>query len=439
VPLSVITSIGLGAISAVVAAVAAALTLLPAVLMLMGDRIDALAIPWIPHHSVRMSSEGWWGRAARRTMRRPVIGLVVSVALLVFLTVPMFSMRTGGFSAATFPDSYTSKQGLDMLQRDFAAGMSEPITVVVDGDLADAKVQDGLGRLVDALDADGRFTLTGVQTSADQSLAVVQLVQDAESMSDEAHTGVQDLRRSIAPRAFQGAPATVHVGGQTASSIDASHLIDSYLWIVVGVVLLLSFVLLLVAFRSVLVAVTAVLMNLLSVAAAFGVLTLVFQEGLGARLLRMTQVSAIESWVPLLMFCVLFGLSMDYQVFLLSRIRERWQATHDSTDAVVFGVQSTAGIITGAALIMIAVFAGLGSGELVILQQLGLGLAVAVLLDAFVVRVLVAPATIALIGDRYWWMPRWLDWLPRVNIEGRVGDPVVTPAGADCDGEPDAG
>jgi RND superfamily putative drug exporter len=142
----------------------------------------------------------------------------------------------------------------------------------------------------------------------------------------------------------------------------------------------------------------------------------------------MTRTSAIESWVPLLLFCVLFGLSMDYQVFLLSRIRERWQATHDSRDAVVFGVQSTAGIITGAALIMIAVFVGLGSGQLIILQELGLGLAVAVLLDAFIVRVVVAPATIALIGDRYWWMPRWLEWLPRVNIEGPAKDPVISPA-----------
>ena len=439
VPLSIITSIGLGAICAVLAAVSAALTLLPALLMLVGDRIDALAVPWIPHHSVRMSSEGWWGRAARRTMRRPVLGLAVSVALLVLLAVPMFSMRTGGFSAATFPESYTSKQGLDILQRDFAAGMSEPITVVIDGDIADATVRDGLERFIAALDADGRFTLTGVQTSADRSLAVVQLVQDAESMSEEARSGVLDLRTSLAPQAFRGTPATIHVGGQTATSIDASHVIDGYLWLVVGVVLLLSFVLLLVAFRSVLVAFTAVLMNLLSVAAAFGVLTLVFQEGVGADLLRMTQVSAIESWVPLLMFCVLFGLSMDYQVFLLSRIRERWQATRDSNDAVIFGVQSTAGIITGAALIMIAVFVGLGSGELVILQQLGLGLAVAVLLDAFIVRVLVAPATIALLGDRYWWLPRWLEWLPRVNIEGRAGDPVVSPARASDGSAADAG
>ena len=436
VPISIITSIGIGAICAVVAAVAAALTLLPALLMLLGDRIDSLAVPFIPHHSVRMSREGWWGRSARRTMRHPILWLALSVTLLALLTVPMFSMRTGGFSAASFPVSYTSKQGLDMLQRDFAAGMSEPMTVVIDGDLTDATVQDALKDFIATVEADSRFTLAGVQTSADQSLAVVQVTQDPEAMSEEARANLLALRDSLVPQAFDGA-AAVYVGGETATSVDASHLIGSYLWIVVGAVLLLSFVLLLVAFRSVLVAVTAVLMNLLSVGAAFGVLTLVFQKGLGADLLGMTQASAIESWVPLLLFCVLFGLSMDYQVFLLSRIRERWQATNDSRDAVVFGVQSTAGIITGAALIMIAVFVGLGSGQLIILQELGLGLAVAVLLDAFIVRVVVAPATIALIGDRYWWMPRWLEWLPRINIEGPVKDPVICPEDAAVGSPPD--
>jgi RND superfamily putative drug exporter len=200
--------------------------------------------------------------------------------------------------------------------------------------------------------------------------------------------------------------------------MDSVTLTDGYMPIVIGTVLLLSFILLLLAFRSVVVSATAIVMNLLSVGASYGVLTLVFQWGWGADLMGFTQVDQIESWVPLLMFCVLFGLSMDYQVFLLSRIRERWTETHDSREAVVFGVQSTAGIITGAALIMAAVFIGMGSGELVVLQELGFGLALAVLLDAFAVRAIIAPAMIALIGDRYWWLPRWLEWLPRIDIEG---------------------
>jgi RND superfamily putative drug exporter len=203
----------------------------------------------------------------------------------------------------------------------------------------------------------------------------------------------------------------------TAHDIDTVDIIDGNLPIVIGVVLALSFILLLLAFRSVLVAITAIVMNLLSVAAAYGALTLLFQEGLGARLFGLQDVTAIESWVPLVMFCILFGLSMDYQVFLLSRIRERWVETGDSYGSVVFGVQSTAGIITGAALIMMAVFIGMGSGQLIILQEFGVGLAIAVFLDAFVVRVIVAPAVISLLGDRYWRTPRWLEWLPRIDIE----------------------
>ena len=418
VPLSIMLSVGIGAITTVVAAVAAALTLLPAMLMLIGDRIDALPVPGLARRKDKPAGEGWWGRAARRIMRRPAVGLALGVALLLALAAPLLSMDIGGTSPESFPDSYTSKQGLTMLQRDFSAGMSEPVTVVVDGDVADEAVQDGLRRLVGEIDEDGRFTLTGVKTSADGTLLVAQLVQEPEAYSDQARTAVLDLRDALVPQAFAGSPASVYVGGSTANSIDAIDLTDTYLWVVVGAVLLLSFVLLLIAFRSLLVSVTAVAMNLLSVGAAFGVLTLVFQDGLGSRLLGLTRVSAIESWVPLFMFCLLFGLSMDYQVFLLSRIRESWDATHDSDEAVVFGVQSTAGIITGAALIMVAVFVGLGSGQLVVLQELGVGLAVAVLLDAFVVRVIVAPATIALIGPRYWWMPAWLEWLPRVTIEG---------------------
>ncbi len=206
--------------------------------------------------------------------------------------------------------------------------------------------------------------------------------------------------------------------------------------IVIGVVLFLSFILLLLAFRSVLVAATAIVMNLLSVGAAYGALTLVFQHGWGSIVPGLITVESIESWVPLLMFCVLFGLSMDYQVFLLSRIRERWFETGESKESVVFGVQSTAGIITGAALIMVAVFLGMGSGQMVVLQELGFGLAIAVLLDAFVVRVIVAPAMISLIGDRYWWLPRWLEWLPRIDIEGqgaggrRLGRRAGTTSGA---------
>jgi RND superfamily putative drug exporter len=256
-------------------------------------------------------------------------------------------------------------------------------------------------------------------------------------MSEAAKGRVHDLRETLVPASFAGSGAEVYVGGTTAAQIDSVALTDGYMPIVIAVVLTLSFILLLLAFRSVIVAATAIVMNLLSVGAAYGALTLVFQFGWGAEVIGLTRVESIESWVPLLMFCVLFGLSMDYQVFLLSRIRERWFETGESRESVVFGVQSTAGIITGAALIMVAVFVGMGSGQLVVLQELGFGLAIAVLLDAFVVRVIVAPALIALIGERYWWMPRWLEWLPRIDIEGRTEAPAGTSADAGAGQQPD--
>jgi RND superfamily putative drug exporter len=438
VPLSIFASLGIGAMSAVFAAVTAALTLLPALLSLLGDKVDALKVPWLDRYARSHGEHGWWGRMARRVMRRPAVSLTLGVVLLLAIAAPLLTMKSGGLSADTFPSTYTSKQGLEMLKRDFAAGMSEPTQVVVKGDVGDARVQDALKGFVDRLGQDGRFTVTGLSTSADGSLAVLQMIQDADAQSEAAKASVRDLRETLVPASFDGSGAAVYLGGNTAAQIDSTDLTDGYMPIVIAVVLSLSLILLLLAFRSVLVAITAIVMNLLSVGAAYGALTLVFQHGWGDVVPGLITVESIESWVPLLMFCVLFGLSMDYQVFLLSRIRERWFETGESTESVVFGVQSTAGIITGAALIMVAVFMGMGSGRMVVLQELGFGLAIAVLLDAFVVRVVVAPAMISLIGDRYWWLPRWLEWLPRIDIEGRAPAATgVEDAGAEGSGEDD--
>jgi RND superfamily putative drug exporter len=208
------------------------------------------------------------------------------------------------------------------------------------------------------------------------------------------------------------------VGGTTSENIDYfDSVIDPAPW-VIALVLVLTFVFLTVVFRSIVVAGTAVLLNLLSVGAAYGLLVLVFQEGIGAGLLGFQTTDSIEAWVPLFLFSVLFGLSMDYQVFLLSRIRERSDQTGDTTDAVTFGVSSTARIITGAALIIVAVFAGFARGDLIMFQQMGFGVAVALLLDATVIRSVVLPSAMKLLGDRNWYLPRWLEWLPRLNVEG---------------------
>jgi RND superfamily putative drug exporter len=239
---------------------------------------------------------------------------------------------------------------------------------------------------------------------------------NADATSGAASDAVRYLRDEVAPLAESMAPVDVMVGGVPALYTDAIDLIESFTPWVIGVVLALSFVLLLVAFRSLVIAAQAIVMNLLSVGASYGLVTLVFQDGVGAELLGFTQVERILAWLPLLMFCVLFGLSMDYHIFLLSRIRERYDASGDTGAAVIFGVGSTGGIITGAAAIMVAVFAGMAMGDLAIFQQLGFGLAVAIAIDATIVRIAIVPSAMTLTGRACWYLPRWLQWLPRVKV-----------------------
>ncbi len=243
----------------------------------------------------------------------------------------------------------------------------------------------------------------------------------------EAVAAVRELRSELVPQTFEGTDAEVLVGGTTSENIDYFASVIDPAPLVIGLVLVLTFVLLTVVFRSVVVAATAVALNLLSVAAAYGLLVLVFQYGVGAELLGFQEVDTIEAWVPLFLFSVLFGLSMDYQVFLLSRIQERYRERGDTTDAIIFGVGSTARIITGAALIIVAVFSGFARGDLVMFQQMGFGVAVALLIDATIIRSVLLPSVMSLLGDWNWYFPRWLDWLPRVQVEGPFQPPGRCP------------
>ena len=280
-------------------------------------------------------------------------------------------------------------------------------------------MQDGVGALRELLAADERFGATDVIVSpaSDLTLLTAQLAGDPSS--EAASAAVRELRSDYVPQAFGPIEDSVLVGGVTAENVDFFELTDQYLPIVIAFVLGLSFLLLAVAFRSIVVPATSIVMNLLSVGAAYGLLVLVFQKGWLAGLFGFQQVETIEAWIPLFLFSVLFGLSMDYHVFLLSRIRERFDRTHDNSDSIVHGVGTTARIITGAALIMVAVFGGFASGELVMFQQMGFGLAVAVLLDATIIRSVLVPATMRLLGRWNWYLPRRLEWLPQVAVEGR--------------------
>jgi RND superfamily putative drug exporter len=253
-----------------------------------------------------------------------------------------------------------------------------------------------------------------IKTNAypDRRLALIEAVPAGDSRDEQALDAVRELRRAQIPG------ARVLVTGETAESIDYFALTERWLPILIAFVLTLSFVLLTVAFRSIVVAVMAILLNLLSVGAAYGALILVFEKGIGNELLGFQQVDFIEAWVPLFLFAVLFGLSMDYTVFLLSRIRERYLQSGNNDVAVAHGIGSTARLITGAALIIIAVFSGFALGDLVAFQQMGFGVAVALLIDATIIRSVILPATMKLLGNTNWYLPRWLAWLPDFHVEG---------------------
>jgi len=247
-----------------------------------------------------------------------------------------------------------------------------------------------------------------------------------DSASDAAQAVVRDLREDIVPRAFGDTADRVYVGGWPGGAVDYLAFFDKWLPLTIVIVLTLSFLLLLIAFRSLVIAAKAIVLNLLSVGVAYGLMVLVFEKGVGAGLLGLTKVSVIEAWVPLVLFAMLFGLSMDYQVFLLSRIKERYDQSGDMREAVAHGIGRTAGIITGAAAIMVVVFGGVAAGELAEFQQMGFGLAVAILIDASIVRTIVMPAAMELLGDWNWYLPRWLQWLPRVEVEAHgFGEPVA--------------
>jgi RND superfamily putative drug exporter len=277
------------------------------------------------------------------------------------------------------------------------------------------------------LESEDLFGPPEIEAHSAGNLTVLTVPIEGDSRGEDAVGAVRELRSQHVPAAFPDQDLDVLVGGDTAEVIDESDTMSDWLPIVFAFVLGLSFVLLTVAFRSLVVPAKAIAVNLLSVGAAYGLLVLVFQEGVGNELFGFPQVDTIEAWVPLFLFAVLFGLSMDYHVFLLSRIRERFLRTGDNSDAVAHGVASTGRIITGAALIIIAVFSGFARGDLVMFQQMGFGVAVALLLDATLVRLVLVPAAMELLGERNWYLPSWLRWLPDVQIEGTERGPRATP------------
>jgi uncharacterized membrane protein YdfJ with MMPL/SSD domain len=414
IPNTIFRSLALGAITVGITSVVAALTLLPAVLSLLGDRINTLRVPLIGSGAEQgTAAEGrFWGVIVRAVMRRPVISLVVSVGVLLALCVPVLEFKTGEAGIRTLPDRFESKQGYNALQQELGGGTTDSVEVVVDGPVTTSATRSGIERLAEEMRTNGAFRRVETDFHPESSLAVIEAIPAGDSRDEQALASVRQLRENEIPG------ARVLVTGETAEAIDYFALTERWLPILIAFVLSLSFILLAVAFRSLVVPAKAIVLNLLSVGAAYGVLILVFQEGVGNELFGFQQVDFIEAWVPLFLFAVLFGLSMDYHVFLLSRIRERYLRTGDNDDAVAHAVGSTARMITGAALIIIAVFGGFAVGDLVMFQQMGFGVAVSLLIDATIIRSVILPASMKLLGDRNWYLPKWLGWLPDFHVEG---------------------
>jgi uncharacterized membrane protein YdfJ with MMPL/SSD domain len=419
VPSTIFRSLAAGAILVGLVSIAAALTLIPAVLSLVGDRVNALRIPYFGRAAEQAGREGrFWGAIVHWVMRRPVVSLAVATAFLLALAAPVLVLETGSSGPSTIPNRFESKQGYLLLNEEFPGQTTDPVEIAVAGDVESAQVQAALDRLETELTSRPIFGEPEVEVNEAGTVTQITVPIAGDSIAEPAVDAVRDLRAEAIPNAFAGVDAEVYVGGNTAEELDYHNTVNYWLPLVILFVLGLSFILLTIAFRSIVVPATAIVMNLLSVGAAYGLLVLVFQKGIGNELLGLREAETVEAWVPLFLFAVLFGLSMDYQVFLLSRIRERFSQTRDNQAAVSFGVGSTARLITGAALIIIAVFWGFAMGDMIMFQQMGFGVAVALLIDATIVRSVLVPATMTLLGKRNWYLPSWLGWLPDVHVEG---------------------
>ena len=419
VPSSIMRSLAVGAILVGVVSVIAAVTLLPAVLGLLGDRIERLRLPFVGRRSVEASNpEGrFWGTIVRSVLRQPWLGLAVPVILLLLAASPILGLRIGTSGATALPDRFESRQGFAALQQDFPSTTASPAKIVVASHATQPDVVAALKRLQTTLAADQRFGAGSIDHLAGGQVALLSVPVRGDPSSPPAIAAVRQLRGETVPATFAGTGAKVLVGGQTSENIDYFDSVTGPTPYVIAFVLGFTFVVLTIVFRSLVIAATSVMLNLLSVAAAYGLLVLVFQHGVGAGVFGFQHTPTIEAWVPLFLFSVLFGLSMDYQIFLLSRIREHYDITRDTTKAITFGVASTARIITGAALIIVAVFAGFAQGDLIMFQQMGFGIAVALLIDATIIRSILLPSVMGLLGRWNWYLPHWLDWLPKLNIE----------------------
>jgi RND superfamily putative drug exporter len=417
----IVTAMGFTAALAVVVAILAALTLLPAVLAILGPRVDALRLPWLHKRQVAQVDHdtSGWARFAGGVAKRPWLSILAALAILIPLAIPTFSMELGQVDVSAGPQDAQSTQAYNMLADGFGEGINGPILVSVElpGDPTDQQTLQTLGKDMAATKDVAQVSPPDVNDA--KSAAIITVIPKS-GPSDQATTDlVNTLRDTTIPEAVKGTQVQAYVGGTTAGYIDLADSISDSLPTVIITVILLSFLLLLLAFRSIAVPIQAAAMNLLGVLASYGVIVAVFQWGWLSGLVGLDGAVPIVSFVPLMMFAILFGLSMDYEVFLVSHVEEEWTLAQDNTKAVVRGLSASARVITSAALIMVFVFGSFIFNGDPTVKQFGLGLAFAIAIDATVIRCLLVPALMVLIGKANWWIPRWLDRvLPHMSVEG---------------------
>ena len=477
IPERTFVAFGVGSIIVVFVAVLTCLTLLPALIGVLGDRVNSVRVPAIPvmvlfiagvaiipnrteagkimlvagivvglllataltNRLLGVSNpllspkvpdpdrqrRGFWDTITLAVMRKPIIGMIVAVAILGMLIVPFFDLLKGSNGISVLPDDVPAKQAFEVLNSKFGFGSNSPARVVISGDVGSASIQGALTSLQSLMAADLGLQPPQVRIEPEVQLAVLDAAVPGDPFAQDALNTIRRIRSDLIPEAFADVPSSAYValvGGASAEIVDLVRITDDYTPRVFTAVLTLSFLLLLIAFRSIVIPIASIFMNLLSVGAAYGLVVLVFQKGFLINVFGFHRVDQVEFWLPLFMFSILFGLSMDYHVFMLSRIKEHYDETGDHAGSVAFGLRTTARIITGAALIMVAVFGGFALGDIAFFQSMGFGLGAAILLDATIVRSLLVPSVLRILGKSSWYFPAVLRWIPNISIEGKPLD-----------------
>ncbi len=405
---TIFVSMGIATILVVAVAVIGSLTVLPAILATFGNKLEKGRLPFIGRRQSQARESRMWGWLTDRVMRHPIVAVAVAGGALVALSIPALGMQTKLPGIESYSNEYSGIQTYLKIQKAFPAEADYAMVVVKASDVTSPQVK----KAIDGLNP------SDVNVNPDRTVATVNVALDGSGVDDKAMASMHRLRDTTLPAAFKGIDSEVYVTGEAAGTADFNQVMKSKTPLVFAFVLGLSFLLLLATFRSIVIPIKAIVLNLLSVGASYGLLKLVFQDGRGEKLLGFESNGAIVSWLPLFLFVILFGLSMDYHVFILSRIREGWKRGMGTEKAVAHGIKSTAGTITAAAMIMVVVFAEFATQSGLEMKQMGVGLAFAIFVDATIIRGVLLPATMKLLGDWNWYLPRWLQWIPELDIEG---------------------